>query len=133
MIAAESKSVDARRFWRELRGTVDALFFEPPIETFENAGWRERLFDDLMGASARVHGRLETITDVFPIAPHRSTNPYRDNWTRSAPFAKVDIVYFEGPAYLRWSSDRKRDAAAVAMQVPGVIGCMDGCPRLPER
>ena len=131
LIAVQSKSVDGRRFWRELRGTVDALFFEPPMETFEDPAWRERLYDDLMGASARVHGRLEKIPDVFPFPPHRTTKPYRENWTRAAPFANVDIVYFEGPAYQRWSSEQKREAGAVAMQVPGVVGCMDGCPRPP--
>jgi hypothetical protein len=129
LIAATSRSVDARRFWRELRGVVDALFFEPPTETFEDPSWRERLYDDLMGASARVHGRVTTIPDTFPFAPGRSTKPYRENWTRAAPLASVDVIYFEGPAYLRWSSDEKREAGSVAMLVPGVTGCMDGCPR----
>ncbi|HVH57410.1 MAG TPA: hypothetical protein VM791_14210 [Vicinamibacterales bacterium] len=133
LIAVTSKGVDTRRFWHELRGIVDALFFEPPTETFEDEAWRERLFDDLMGASARVHGRLTTIPDTFPFAPDRSTRAYRENWTRAAPVANVDVIYFEGPAYLRWSSDRKREAGAISMAVPGVIGCMDGCPRPPER
>ena len=131
LIAVQSKSVNAARFWREMRGTVDALFFEPPTETFDDPAWRERLFDDLMGASARVHGRLEGIPEIFPFPPHRSTKPYRENWTRASPLANVDVIYFEGPAYQRWSSDQKRDAAAIALQVPGVVGCMDGCPRPP--
>ena len=121
--------MNAARFWREMRGVVDALFFEPPTETFEDPNWRERLFDDLMGASARVHGRLANIPDTFPFEPHRSTEPYRENWTRASPIANVDVVYFEGPAYLRWSSNDKRDAGGVATSVPGVVGCMDGCPR----
>jgi hypothetical protein len=131
LIAITSRRIDARRFWRELRGVVDALFFEPPTETFEDTAWRERLYDDLMGASARVHGRLPRIPDLFPFPPERSTKPYRENWTRAAPLANVDVVYFEGPAYLRWSSAQKREAAAIAMMVPGVTGCMDGCPRRP--
>ena len=128
LIAATSKSVDAARFWRELRGVVDALFFEPPMATFEDPNWREVLFDDLMGASARVHGRLGDLPEVFPFPPHRSTKPFIENWTRAAPIANVDVVYFEGPAYQRWSSERKRQAGAVTLRVPGVIGCMDGCP-----
>jgi hypothetical protein len=129
LIHPGSKSTDAARFWGELRGVVDVLFFEPSMETFEADDWRERLYDELMGASARVHGRLRDVPSVFPFPPHRSTDPYRERWTRAAPVAKVDVVYFEGPAYQRWSSEKKREAGAIALKVPGVVGCMDGCPR----
>lgn len=129
LIHPESRTIDAPRFWRELHGVVDVLFFEPSMETFEADNWRERLYDELMTASARVHGRLQDVPSVFPFPPHRSTDPYREKWTRAAPVAKVDLVYFEGPAYQRWSSDRKREAGGIAMKVPGVVGCMDGCPR----
>ncbi len=141
-------------FWRAIKApdiAVDALFFEPPVEAFDTDRWRQRLFDALMGASARVYARIDPIPPVFPVPPYESTNLYHENWTRAAPYAGggVPLVYFEGPAYLRWmslsrrsammsaevvralqaqewGSRRKREAAAVARLVPGVIGSCDG-------
>lgn len=63
-----------------------------------------------------------------PFPPFRSTEPYRENWTRSAPIdgGGTPLIYWEGPAYLRWSSAQKTHASRIAQFVPGVLGSCDG-------
>lgn len=124
---------DREAFWREMHApaiALDVFFFEPPTAVFEGEDWRERLYAALMGASARIWRRIDPVPTRFPFEPFARTDVHVENWTRSAPIdgGGVPLVYWEGPAYLRWSSAQKNEAARVAMMVPGVIGSGDGIP-----
>jgi hypothetical protein len=118
-------------FWRAMHAgdiKLDLFFAEPATVVYEAPDEQEKLYDELMGMSARVYRRIDPVPARFPFAPFNRTDEYHENWTRCAPIAggNMPLVYFEGPAYLGWSSTRKSEASRIARLVPGVIGVGDG-------
>ena len=118
-------------WWRAMHAPdirLDAWLFEPDLEVFHGEEWKEHLFERMMGASARIYGRLRELPDTFPFSPYRTARPFHENWSRSGPMdgGGTPLIYWEGPAFLRWSSQQKSEASRVARLVPGVIGQGDG-------
>ncbi|HSC25967.1 MAG TPA: hypothetical protein VLD67_01760, partial [Vicinamibacterales bacterium] len=116
---------DARDYYtRWLGGVADGVLVNMPVDVLEQ-GDRARFFDHLAGLVARATGPFD-IPALFPWgAP--VPDAMRENW-RSPYALGLDVVYFEGPAYLRWPEDRKREWGAIAMQVPRLAGYGDGGP-----
>lgn len=131
LYVADDQYPDRDAFWRAMHDptiALDLFFFEASMSAFEGTDWRERVFDELMGASARLYRRIDRVPSVFPFQPFHATDRCHDNWTRADPIdgGNVPLVYWEGPAYLRWSSTQKSEASRIARLVPGVIGTGDG-------
>jgi hypothetical protein len=115
----------ATEYWNLLRGVVDGILVEMPKDRFERDD-REQFYDDLAGLVARATGPFD-IPEFWPWGGSVPSE-VQNNW-RSPYALGLDVVYFEGPAYSRWSSERKSQWSTWAMQVPRVTGTCDGVAR----
>ncbi|MDH5244850.1 MAG: hypothetical protein OEW98_00250 [Betaproteobacteria bacterium] len=132
-LGSDAEGYDRERFWRELKGIVDVLLFEPYQSILrldpERAAWI-----DMMGAACRLHryisrAEASAMADVLGFGP--LSHEELETISRSQPIAGGgwDLTCHEAAAFERWASSRKARISALAMTVPGFVGYGDGVPR----
>jgi hypothetical protein len=116
---------DERQYYKVwLEGLVDGVLINMPLDVLQQRD-RARFFDYLARSAARLAGPFEAPA-LFPWGDAIPAH-VREGW-RSPHALGLDVVYFEGPAYLKWPEDRKREWGTIAMAVPRISGYGDGGP-----